>query len=51
MIRNAKRNKVIVGENQTRATLVSCATDATPVSVTVATINVVVDNQQWFLAL
>lgn len=51
MVRNAKRNVVIVGKDQAGATFVSCTANTTPITVTVATIDVVIDDQQRFLAL
>lgn len=51
VIGDAKRNKVVIAQNQTRAALLRCASYASPVVLTIAAEQVIVNNEQWSLPL
>lgn len=51
MVRDAERDVVAVGEDQTRTALLRRAANAAPVGVAVAPVEEVVDDQEWLLAL
>jgi hypothetical protein len=51
VIGDTKRDKVIVGEDETCSALLRRATDAAPIRVAIPTVKIVVDDEKWLFAL